>query len=283
MVVAGFPRLYSRHEPVGSLCIARARDLAARKLRRRRRGEQHPGPAATPAATQQHRLSRRGPVLVGTLGATRDRGRSHFGHPCPGHGGRHGVELHRDRGPHDGAATGQRRPARFVLLRGLHARRRRTCNASGHLLLQRRPRFGHRLAAPGLVRAQAPRHRRTQHVGPPSRFPWSTTPSRCWTSPTSCSSTPSARVSRRRSRPTPTRPSGAWTSTPRCSATSSCAIVAKTNRAGSPKFLYGESYGGPRTAVLADLLEAAGVHLAGVVLQSPALNYNSNCGISSRW
>jgi len=31
--------------------------------------------------------------------------------------------------------------------------------------------------------------------------------------------------------------------------------------------------------VLADLLEAAGVRLTGLVLQSPALNYNSNCGI----
>jgi len=51
------------------------------------------------------------------------------------------------------------------------------------------------------------------------------------------------------------------------------------NRASSPKFLYGESYGGPRTAVLSDLLEAAGVHLAGIVLQSPALNYNANCGV----
>jgi len=51
------------------------------------------------------------------------------------------------------------------------------------------------------------------------------------------------------------------------------------NRGASPKFLYGESYGGPRSAVLADLLESAGVHLSGVVLQSPALDYNSNCGI----
>jgi carboxypeptidase C (cathepsin A) len=55
--------------------------------------------------------------------------------------------------------------------------------------------------------------------------------------------------------------------------------VAVNNRASSPKFLYGESYGGPRTAVLADLLESAGVHLAGIVLQSPALDYNNNCGI----
>ena len=53
------------------------------------------------------------------------------------------------------------------------------------------------------------------------------------------------------------------------------------NRTSSPKFLYGESYGGPRTAVLADLLESAGVRLAGVVLQSPAMDYNSNCDIGN--
>jgi carboxypeptidase C (cathepsin A) len=54
------------------------------------------------------------------------------------------------------------------------------------------------------------------------------------------------------------------------------------NRSASPKFLYGESYGGPRTGVLADLLESAGVRLTGVILQSPAMNYNSNCGVTSR-
>lgn len=57
--------------------------------------------------------------------------------------------------------------------------------------------------------------------------------------------------------------------------------VARNNRGESPRFLYGESYGGPRTAVLADLLEAAGSRLHGVVLQSPAMNYNSNCDIGS--
>ena len=57
--------------------------------------------------------------------------------------------------------------------------------------------------------------------------------------------------------------------------------VARNNRNASPKFLFGESYGGPRAAVMADLLEAAGVRLHGVVLQSPAMNYNSNCGISA--
>ncbi|HEY4082775.1 MAG TPA: peptidase S10 [Burkholderiaceae bacterium] len=51
-------------------------------------------------------------------------------------------------------------------------------------------------------------------------------------------------------------------------------------RTASPLFLYGESYGGPRTAVLARALQNAGVTLTGLVLQSPALNYNSNCGVT---
>lgn len=56
--------------------------------------------------------------------------------------------------------------------------------------------------------------------------------------------------------------------------------VAANNRAGSPKFLFGESYGTTRSAVLANLLETAGVELNGVVLQSSILNYNSNCGVA---
>jgi carboxypeptidase C (cathepsin A) len=55
--------------------------------------------------------------------------------------------------------------------------------------------------------------------------------------------------------------------------------LAANGRQDSPKFLYGESYGGPRTAVLAGLLQSAGVTLDGLVLQSPALDYNSNCGV----
>jgi carboxypeptidase C (cathepsin A) len=55
--------------------------------------------------------------------------------------------------------------------------------------------------------------------------------------------------------------------------------VAANNRGASPKFLFGESYGTPRSAVLASLLESAGTSLTGVVLQSSILNYNSNCGI----
>ncbi len=55
--------------------------------------------------------------------------------------------------------------------------------------------------------------------------------------------------------------------------------VAVNARQASPKYLFGESYGGPRAGVMANLLEVAGVKLAGVVLQSPAMNYNSNCGM----
>ena len=49
------------------------------------------------------------------------------------------------------------------LLRRLHGRRRGGGHAARHLLLQRRPGLGHRLAAPGLVRAQAPVHRHPGH------------------------------------------------------------------------------------------------------------------------
>jgi carboxypeptidase C (cathepsin A) len=57
--------------------------------------------------------------------------------------------------------------------------------------------------------------------------------------------------------------------------------LALNGREASPFFLYGESYGGPRTAVLARRLQEAGLKPAGLVLQSPALDYNSNCGVSS--
>lgn len=55
--------------------------------------------------------------------------------------------------------------------------------------------------------------------------------------------------------------------------------VSVNKRTASPKYLFGESYGAPRTAVLANLLETAGVQIDGVVLQSSIMNYNSNCGV----
>ncbi|MCC2958383.1 peptidase S10 [Massilia sp. IC2-477] len=55
--------------------------------------------------------------------------------------------------------------------------------------------------------------------------------------------------------------------------------LAVNNRQASPLYLFGESYGAPRAAVLANLLESAGVRVAGVMLQSAAMNYTSNCGM----
>lgn len=55
--------------------------------------------------------------------------------------------------------------------------------------------------------------------------------------------------------------------------------VAVNQRQTSPKYLFGESYGAPRAGVMANLLEVAGVKLAGIVLQSAIMNYNANCGV----
>ncbi|MBV8049168.1 MAG: peptidase S1 [Paludibacterium sp.] len=52
--------------------------------------------------------------------------------------------------------------------------------------------------------------------------------------------------------------------------------VQVNRRATSPKYLFGESYGTPRTDVLANLLEMGGIPLTGVMLQSSILNYNAN-------
>ncbi len=100
----------------------------------------------------------------------------------------------------------------------------------------------------------------------PLHFRSSTTPIACSIFQTSSLSTPSAPASPRRSRPTPTKASGAWTRMRPHSATSSSAICAANNRASSPIFLFGESYGTTRSALLAFLLETAGVHINGVVL-----------------
>jgi carboxypeptidase C (cathepsin A) len=55
--------------------------------------------------------------------------------------------------------------------------------------------------------------------------------------------------------------------------------VAANLRQTSPTFLFGESYGTTRSAVLAHLMVAAGMRLDGVILQSSILDYNSNCDV----
>ena len=55
--------------------------------------------------------------------------------------------------------------------------------------------------------------------------------------------------------------------------------VAVNQRAASPTFVLGESYGTTRAAVLAELMLAAGMRLDGVILLSSVLDYNSNCDL----
>jgi carboxypeptidase C (cathepsin A) len=55
--------------------------------------------------------------------------------------------------------------------------------------------------------------------------------------------------------------------------------VAVNQRQASPTFIFGESYGTTRSAVLAELMLAAGMRLDGVVLQSSILDYNVNCDV----
>ncbi|MGH8283692.1 MAG: S10 family peptidase [Gammaproteobacteria bacterium] len=50
--------------------------------------------------------------------------------------------------------------------------------------------------------------------------------------------------------------------------------LTETNRWNSPKFVLGESYGTPRSAMLADWLQNNGVALNGVILLSSILNFN---------
>ncbi|MFM9923094.1 peptidase [Variovorax sp. H27-G14] len=71
--------------------------------------------------------------------------------------------------------------------------------------------------------------------------------------------------------------------------------INKYNRQSSPKYLYGESYGGIRTPIVANLLEQAGTSgyapdpsgkpakvLAGFILNSPLVDYNSNCNMNPK-
>lgn len=57
--------------------------------------------------------------------------------------------------------------------------------------------------------------------------------------------------------------------------------ISVNNLKGTPLYLYGESYGTPRTDMLALSLESAGVPLTGIVLQSSILNYMASTGDTS--
>ena len=122
---------------------------------------------------------------------------------------------------------------------------------AGDLRLQRRPGRGLGLSQPRRHRAQARAVRRPGRQPLRPRAAWSTTPAPGSTSPTWCSSIPSAPASPARSS-TRTRPRSGSTRSSRTSSTcraSSTTGCSKNGRMASPKYIIGESYGGyPRAA-----------------------------------
>ena len=116
---------------------------------------------------------------------------------------------------------------------------------------------------------------------PPMRIPrrrptrWSTTPRACWMPPTWCSSMrrePVSAASRARTR---RRPSSASIRTLTPSPSSSRSSSRKYGRWNSPKYLFGESYGTPRSAVVVNQLESdRSIDLNGVILLSQILSFD---------
>ncbi len=101
-----------------------------------------------------------------------------------------------------------------------------------------------------VVTAERPAHSR------PRRTRSSTTTRACSTRPISSSSTRRARASAASPARTRRRRSTASTRTPTRSPSSSTQFLSKYGRWNSPKYLFGESYGTPRSAVLINELEA---------------------------
>ena len=137
--------------------------------------------------------------------------------------------------------------------------------------------------------------RRTTRTRRPRPTPSSTTPTACSMRATSCSSTRPAPASaaspartRRRRSTASIRDAHAFARVHHRSSSS------KYGRWNSPKYLFGESYGTPRSAVLANMLETErDIDFNGVILLSQILNFDlsadgprsiraSTCRTSSR-
>ena len=145
------------------------------------------------------------------------------------------------------------------VLHRVHARRRRPAHASGDVPLQRRPGQFDDLAAHGLVRSRARASRRCRADAQRAVQSRSRTSTRCSIVPTSSSST----------RPTPASAASCRRANPsdffgvdqdvRAFAQFVSRYITTFGRWNSPKFLFGESYGTPRSAMLVNYL-AAGRH-----------------------
>ena len=146
------------------------------------------GPQAVVMCAPQAATSAADVALVGSdvlldvarriaAGRRRRRGR----HASSDDAQRYVAAVHRDGRPPHRARPRERSARGLVLLRRVHGRRHRRGDATGDVLLQRRTRLGDGVAAPRLVRSEAPRDRRRRAPRRRGRSRWSTTPSRCST------------------------------------------------------------------------------------------------------
>ena len=147
--------------------------------------------------------------------------------------------------------------------------------AAGHVLLQRRPGLLDHVAAHGRLRAAPRRHvdRRAHACRALLAGQQRLEPARC--PPIWCSSTPRARASAASPARTRRRRSSASIRTPTRSAEFITQFLSKYGRWNSPKYLFGESYGTPRSAVVVNQLEAdRSIDFNGVILLSQILNFD---------
>ena len=147
--------------------------------------------------------------------------------------------------------------------------------AAADVLVQRRPRLGLGLAAPGRARTEAGEDARRRR--PAARRPtsWWTTTRTGWSSRTSSSSTPSAPGYSRAVKPTDGKKYWGVTGDVQSIGEFIRLYLTRYERWASPLFLVGESYGTTRAAGLSGFLVDKGIALNGVVLVSSILNFQT--------
>ena len=147
--------------------------------------------------------------------------------------------------------------------------------AARHIHLQRRTRLSQLLAAHGGFRSAPNRHGDGCDTRLRRLIPSSTTLRACSMQPISCSSTRPARASAASPARTRKRRSIGVDQDAYAFAEFISQFLSKYGRWNSPKYLFGESYGTPRSAVLINQLEAErSIDFNGVILLSQILNFD---------
>jgi AraC-like DNA-binding protein len=194
-------------------------------------------------------------------------------------------------GRHAGAARQRRQGERAAgqhVLRRLHEEGRGAGQAADHLHLQRRSRFGHGVAAHGRVRSEAGGDRRRQHTPAAPYGLVNNDYSLLDATDVVFIDAPGAGFSRliaadddksKRDEQMKDRRKAIYSvdGDGHAFAQFITQFLSKYGRWNSPKYLFGESYGTTRSAVLANILENENsVDLNGVILLSQILNFDTS-------